>query len=122
MYMSTGIFPVLWRHLLILTMEENCWGPWAEHFFYNMKQKTIEVSDNVTLIKGINKFTFGTHNEFYDLTYGFINSWNGRWEYSRGVNSFLADNPSRIRGAFTTDLKIANDRNVIYNDPPDPFN
>jgi hypothetical protein len=86
-----------------------------------MKQQTIEISDNVTLTKGINKFTFGTHNEFYNLTYGFINSWNGRWEYSRGVNSFLADNPSRVRGAFTSDPKIPNDRNVIYSSPPDPF-
>lgn len=97
-------------------------GTWREASIYNLKQKTFEISDNVTLVKGNNKFTFGTHNEFYDLTYGFINSWNGRIEYSRGVNSFLADNPSRIRGAFTVDPKIANDRNVIYNDPPNPFN
>src|SRR6185369_6061983 len=82
---------------------------------------TFEISDNVTLIKGINKFTFGTHNEFYDLTYGFINSWNGRWEYSRGINSFLADNPSRVRGAFSINPKIPNDRNVLFNDPPNPF-
>lgn len=51
-------------------------GTWREASIYNMKQQTLELSDNVTLIKGINKFTFGTHNEFYDLTYGFINSWN----------------------------------------------
>ena len=96
-------------------------GTWREASIYNMTQQTIELSDNVTLTKGINKFTFGTHNEFYDLTYGFINSWNGRWEYSRGVNSFLNDNPSRVRGAFTRDPKIPNDRDVIYNDPPNPF-
>ena len=96
-------------------------GTWREASIYNLKQKTFEISDNVTLTNGINKFTFGTHNEFYDLTYGFINSWNGRWEYSRGLSSFLADNPSRVRGAFTTDSKIANDRNVIYNNPPNPF-
>ena len=96
-------------------------GTWREASIYNLKQQTFEISDNVTLSKGINKFTFGTHNEFYDLTYGFINSWNGRWEYSRGLNSFLADNPSRIRGAFTTDPKLPNDRNEIYNNPPNPF-
>jgi Carboxypeptidase regulatory-like domain len=96
-------------------------GTWREASIYNMKQQTVEVSDNITLTKGINKFTFGTHNEFYNLTYGFINSWNGRWEYSRGVNSFLADNPSRVRGAFTNDGKLPNDRNAIYNDPPSPF-
>jgi hypothetical protein len=97
-------------------------GTWREASIYNLKQQTFEISDNLTLSRGIHKFTFGTHNEFYDLTYGFINSWNGRWEYSRGLNSFLADNPSRIRGAFTIDpKKLANDRTTIYNNPPNPF-
>ena len=96
-------------------------GTWREASIYNLKQQTIEVSDNVTVTKGTSKFTFGTHNEFYNLTYGFINSYNGRWEYNRGVNSFLADNPSRIRGAFITDPKLSNDRNSIYNNPPNPF-
>ncbi|MBS1510818.1 MAG: TonB-dependent receptor [Bacteroidetes bacterium] len=95
-------------------------GTWREASIYNMKQKTFEISDNVTYTKGINKFTFGTHNEFYDLTYGFINSWNGRWEYSN-LSNFMADKPSRIRGAFTTDAKYPNDRNAIFNNPPDPF-
>ena len=96
-------------------------GTWREASIYNLKQQTIEFSDNLTLTKGINKFTFGTHNEFYDLSYGFINSYNGRWEYSRGLASFLADNPSRIRGAFITDPKLAADRNSIYSNPPNPF-
>ncbi|CAN5883563.1 carboxypeptidase regulatory-like domain-containing protein [soil metagenome] len=96
-------------------------GTWREASIYNLKQQTIEVSDNLTLTKGIHKFTIGTHNEFYDLTYGFINSYNGRWEYARGLNSFLADNPSRIRGAFINNPKYANDRNSIYNNPPNPF-
>jgi hypothetical protein len=96
-------------------------GTWREASIYNLKQRTFELTDNLTLNKGIHKFTFGTHNEFYNLTYGFINSWNGRVEYSRGLGSFLADNPSRVRGAFTIDPKIPNDRNAIYNDPPNPF-
>ncbi|MGZ3838082.1 MAG: outer membrane beta-barrel protein [Flavisolibacter sp.] len=95
-------------------------GTWREASIYNMQQKTFELTDNLTWTKGINKFTFGTHNEFYDLTYGFINSWNGRWEYS-SVGNFLADKPSRIRGAFTTDPKLPNDRNVIYSNPPNPY-
>ncbi|MBO9683783.1 MAG: TonB-dependent receptor, partial [Flavisolibacter sp.] len=95
-------------------------GTWRGASIYNMKQQTIELTDNVTVIKGINKFTFGTHNEFYNLTYGFINSWNGRWEYSSLAN-FLADKPSRIRGAFTTDAKLLNDRNIIYDNPPNPY-
>src|SRR5215831_11866994 len=95
-------------------------GSWREASIYNMKQSTIEVSDNLTWTKGINKFTIGTHNEFYDLTYGFINSWNGRWEYSN-LNNFLADKPSRIRGAYTIDPKIPNDRDYLYNNPPNPY-
>ena len=95
-------------------------GTWREASIYNMKQQTFEISDNVTVVKGINKFTFGTHNEFYDLTYGFINSWNGRWEYSN-LSNFLADKPSRIRGAYTIDPKYPNDRNALFNNPPNPF-
>ncbi|MES2002998.1 MAG: carboxypeptidase regulatory-like domain-containing protein [Bacteroidota bacterium] len=95
-------------------------GTWREASIYNMKQKTFELSDNLTVTSGINKFTFGTHNEFYNLTYGFINSWNGRWEYSN-LNNFLADKPSRIRGAYSIDPKTPNDRNAIYNNPPSPY-
>lgn len=95
-------------------------GTWREASIYNMKQKTLEISDNLTLTSGIHKFTLGTHNEFYNLTYGFINSWNGRWEYSN-VNNFLADKPSRIRGAYSIDPKTPNDRNAIFNNPPSPY-
>jgi hypothetical protein len=95
-------------------------GTWREASIYNMKQQTFEISDNVTVTKGINKFTFGTHNEFYDLTYGFVNSWNGRWEYSN-VAGFLADQPNRIRGAYSIDAKYPNNRDALYNDPPNPY-
>lgn len=91
-------------------------GTWREASVYNMHQKTIELTDNLTWVKGINKFTFGTHNEFYNLTYGFINSWNGRWEYSN-LTSFLNSQPSRIRGAFTYD-DSKNTRDGLYNDVP----
>lgn len=95
-------------------------GTWREASIYNMKQQTYELTDNLVLTKGINKFTFGTHNEFYNLNYGFVNSWNGRWEYS-SLASFLADQPSRIRGAFSTDPKLPNTRDAIYGNAPDPF-
>lgn len=91
-------------------------GTWREASIYNFKQKTIEFTDNVTLTKGINKFTFGTHNEFYNLTYGFINSWNGRWEYSN-INNFLADMPGRIRGAYLLD-NTKNNRDELYKEVP----
>ncbi len=95
-------------------------GTWREASIYNMKQQTIELSDNLTFTKGIHKFTFGTHNEFYNLTYGFVNSWNGRWEYSNLAN-FLADKPSRIRGAYSTSAKYPNTREDLFNNPPDPY-
>jgi hypothetical protein len=95
-------------------------GTWREASIYNMKQQTYELTDNLTIIKGINKFTIGTHNEFYDLTYGFINSWNGRWEYSN-LTSFLADQPGRIRGAYSISGKYPNDREALYNNPPNPY-
>ncbi len=56
--------------------------------------------------------------KFYNLTYGFVNSWNGRWEYSN-LNSFLADQLSRIRGVYTIDpTQYLNDRNSLYNNSP----
>ena len=94
-------------------------GTWREASVYNMRQKTIEFTDNVTLVKGINKFTFGTHNEFYNITYGFVNSFNGRWEYS-SLSNFIADKPSRIRAAYSYDPAKPTAQN-IYNAPPNPF-
>ena len=95
-------------------------GTWREASIYNMKQSTFEISNNLTYTKGINKFTFGTHNEFYNLTYGFINSWNGRWEYSNLAN-FLADKPSRIRGAYSFNPDYPNTRDYLFNNPPNPY-
>ena len=96
-------------------------GTWREASIYNMKQTTLEVTDNFTWTKGNNKFTFGTHNEFYNLNYGFLNSWNGRWEYSGGWNKFLANTPSRIRSTYY--LNGANNRDALYdNTPGDNYN
>ena len=96
-------------------------GTWREASIYNMKQQTVEISDNLTYTKGIHKFTVGTHNEFYNLTYGFVNSFNGRWEYSN-LNNFLADKPSRIRGAYSTNAKYPNNRTDLFNNSPNPYN
>ncbi len=92
-------------------------GTWREASIYNMHQKTFEFTDNVTVSSGVNKFTFGTHNEFYNLTYGFLNSWNGRWEYSGGLNAFLASTPSRIRGVYAFD-EAKNSRTDLYDNLP----
>lgn len=91
-------------------------GTWREASVYNMKQRTFEFTDNVTWIKNQHKLTFGTHNEFYKIHYGFVNSWNGRWEYS-SLNSFLADQPSRIRGAYSFNA-AENNRSSLYDNVP----
>lgn len=97
-------------------------GTWREASIYNTRNSTLELSDNITIIKGINKFTLGTHNELYDIQFGYVNSWNGRWEYARGVQSFLNDNPSRIRGTFLlADSVSPKTRDEIYNKPLNPF-
>ena len=71
-------------------------GTDREAAIFDMRQKTTEFTDNLTLIKGKHTFTFGTHNEFYDITYNFVNAWNGRIAYS-SIANFLANNPSRTR-------------------------
>lgn len=92
-------------------------GTDREAAIFNMKQKTYEFTDNVTWVKGANTFTFGTHNEFYDITYGFVNSWNGRVAYS-SINDFLNNKPNRVRANFNyTD----NTRDYIMDNPPAAF-
>ena len=95
-------------------------GTWREAAIYNTKQTTYEITDNVTYTKGNNKFTFGTHNEFYDIDYGFIQSWNGRWQYTN-IQSFLDSMPNRIRGTFTTDNSKNNFQNLQNNLPASEF-
>ena len=90
-------------------------GTWREASVYSTKQKTFEFTDNLTFIKGINTFTLGTHNEFYKIDYGFLNSYNGRFEYS-SVANFLADKPSRIRSAYPLDSKM-NSINYLNSNP-----
>lgn len=92
-------------------------GTDREAAIFNMKQKTFEFTDNVTILKGNHNITIGTHNELYNITYGFVNSWNGRVDYD-SIGAFLADMPSRVRGNFNyTD----NTRDYIWNNPPAQF-
>jgi len=92
-------------------------GTDREASVFNMKQKTYEFTDNVTINKGIHTFTIGTHNEFYDITYGFVNSWNGRIAY-RSVADLLANKPNRVR----TNYNYANNsRDYISSNPPAQF-
>jgi len=93
-------------------------GTDREASIFNMKQNTFELTDNYTFNKGIHNFTIGTHNEFYNINYGFVNSWNGRVAYS-SIASFLAGNPSRVR----TNYNYAdNSRDNIIANPTAKFN
>jgi hypothetical protein len=92
-------------------------GTDREAAIFNMKQKTYEFTDNLTYTKNNHTFTFGTHNEFYDITYGFVNSWNGRVAYS-SVTDFLNNNPNRVRTNYNY---TNNTRDYIMANPPAQF-
>ncbi len=92
-------------------------GSDREASIFNMRQKTYEITDNVTINKGNNTFTLGTHNEFYDITYGFVNAWNGRVGYS-SVKDLLNNNPNRVRTNYNYS---DNSRDYISSNPPAQF-
>ncbi|MEJ7659531.1 MAG: hypothetical protein WKG07_07865 [Hymenobacter sp.] len=93
-------------------------GSDREASIFNTRQKTFELTDNFTFYTGAHALTLGTHNEFYHIDYGFINSWNGRIEYNN-VNQFLNDQPSRIQGTYN---KTDNSYDYNYNNPSAAFN
>lgn len=92
-------------------------GTDREASIFNMKQKTFELTDNVTYFTGNHTLTFGTHNEFYNITYGFVNSWNGRVDYG-SIDGFLNNQPTRVRTNFNY---ADNSRDNIMNNPPAKF-
>ena len=93
-------------------------GSDREASIFNQRQQTFELTDNFTYYTGAHALTLGTHNEFYNIDYGFINSWNGRIEYNN-VAQFLNDQPSRIRGTYN---KTDNSYAYNYNNPSAKFN
>lgn len=93
-------------------------GTDREAAIFDMRQKTAEFTDNLTFTKGKHTFTFGTHNEFYNITYNFVNAWNGRVAYS-SVANFLANSPSRVRANYNY---TNNTRDYILNNPSAKFN
>ncbi|MBL4678314.1 MAG: TonB-dependent receptor [Mucilaginibacter sp.] len=92
-------------------------GTDREAAIFDMHQKTAEFTDNLTWTKGKHNFTFGTHNEFYNITYNFVNAWNGRDAF-KSVADFLADNPSRIRANYNY---TNNTRDYILSHPSAEF-
>ena len=87
---------------------------------FNMRQKTFEITDNFTFYAGKNTFTVGTHNEFYNINYGFVNSPNGRISY-RSVDEFLAKLPNRVRGSYPF-ADPSNNLDNQFNNPYAQFN
>ena len=93
-------------------------GTDREAAIFDQKQHTIEISDNVTWNLGKHKFLFGTHNELYNINYGFVNSWNGRVDYL-SIDDYLNSVPYRVRGSYNyTD----NSRAYILAHPSAKFN
>jgi len=92
-------------------------GTDREASIFNMKQKTFEFTDNYTFTKGKHSFTIGTHNELYNITYGFVNAWNGRVAYG-SVDDFLKNQPKRVRTNYNY---TNNTRDYIMNNPPAEF-
>jgi len=96
-------------------------GSDREASIFNTRQRTFELTDNFTFYTGAHALTLGTHNEFYHIDYGFINSWNGRIEYN-SPSDFLNDLPSRIRGTYNNGTVGNNSYDYNYNNPSAAFN
>jgi hypothetical protein len=88
-------------------------GNEREATIFNLKQKTFEFTDNFNFSVGNHSFLIGTHNEFYKIDYGFVNSWNGRIAY-KSVDDYLAGKVNRVRGFYGFKN---NDRDYIFNNP-----
>jgi len=93
-------------------------GTDREASIFNMKQRTIEISDNLTFRKGKHTVLLGTHNELYHIDYGFVNSWNGRVDYL-SIDDYLNNTPYRVRGSYNY---TNNSREYILAHPEAQFN
>ncbi|RAR70664.1 TonB-dependent receptor [Flavobacterium aciduliphilum] len=80
---------------------------------FNMKQNTTEITDNLTYKIGNHTLLFGTHNELYDINYGFVNALNGRVSY-KTLADFYNSLPVRVRGTYPFDGSTRDD---IFNNP-----
>jgi hypothetical protein len=107
-------------------------GSDREAAIFDMHQKVMEFTDNLTVTKGNNTFTFGTHNEFYDITYNFVNAWNGRvgfgsidkftGTYNSNPATQTAFAPSRVRANYYYTDYSSNSRDNILANPSAKFN
>ncbi|MCW3466377.1 TonB-dependent receptor [Chitinophaga nivalis] len=74
-------------------------GTDREASIFNMRQQTWEFTANVNYVSGRHRILAGTHNELYNIRYGFVNSWNGRVDYL-SIADFMRNNPYRVRGNY----------------------
>jgi hypothetical protein len=93
-------------------------GTDREASIFKMRQRTWEFTGNLNYTAGAHKFLVGTHNELYNISYGFVNSWNGRVDYL-SIEDFLGNNPYRVRGSYNYNN---NTRDHIMNNPAAVFN
>ncbi|MGJ1265360.1 TonB-dependent receptor [Sphingobacterium spiritivorum] len=93
-------------------------GTDREASIFDMKQKTWEVTANLNWNIGRHKLLFGTHNELYNIRYGFVNGWNGRVDYN-SIDDFISNNPYRVRGSYNY---MDNTRDYILDNPAADFN
>jgi len=93
-------------------------GADREGVVYRTRTSTFELTDNLIWSKNNHTVTLGTHNEFYNVQYTFVNGYAGRWQYSN-IASFFANRPNRIRSTF--DL-TDNSLDYVLNNPGANFN
>ncbi len=92
-------------------------GTDREASIFNMKQKTWEFTGNLNWSKGRHKILVGTHNELYNIQYGFVNAWNGRVDY-QSIEDFISNNPYRVRGSYNYS---DNNRDHLLSNPAADF-
>lgn len=93
-------------------------GTDREASIFNMKQKTWEFTANLNWTKGRHKVLVGTHNELYNIQYGFVNAWNGRVDYLN-IDDFISNKPYRVRGSYNY---FDNSRASLLANPAADFN
>jgi hypothetical protein len=92
-------------------------GTDREAAIFNMKQRTIEITNNLTYRLGKHTLLLGTHNELYHIDYGFVNSWNGRVDYL-SIEDYKNNIPYRVRGSYNFSN---NNRDYILANPEAQF-
>ncbi|WP_423735921.1 TonB-dependent receptor [Chitinophaga caseinilytica] len=93
-------------------------GTDREASIFNMKQRTVEITNNFSWSRGKHNFLVGTHNELYHIDYGFVNSWNGRVDYL-SIGDYINNQPYRVRGSYNY---TNNSRDYILANPGAVFN